>query len=86
MQTMSVTYFTEWLAKAKRGDRAEYHLGFLAVDRTFTAYIGTREITLFNVPVNSMGEAAWQAHLAGKVALFQMKIADGYFGYLAVKL
>jgi hypothetical protein len=62
------------LANLDKGRSMVYHVGFLARDRGEAHWI------------NEIAGAAWDAHLAGKVALTQRKLGDSDYEYIATGL
>jgi hypothetical protein len=57
--------FEKWVEQAAPGSRRTYHIGFLMDDRKASVSANV---------VNSIGHAAWEAMLMGKVHLTQRKL------------
>lgn len=74
MATTSLTgaQFANELARARKGDHIVYHIGVLMADR------------VYDVEVDSVARAAWQAHVDDKVRLFQRRVRPSACQYVAV--
>lgn len=82
---MTAGEFKEWLHTSKAGQPCIYHTGFLAVDRGF--YVGTVEDIGFipNPVVHELAKDVLQAWDDNKIHLFQRKLHDSVYQYIAVK-
>ena len=69
--------FIRWLAEARRGEGAIYHIGNLMADR---------QNGLDYQHVHAMGVTAWSAYKDKICTLIQNKRDDGLYEYIAVKL
>jgi hypothetical protein len=67
------TPFERWLVRAKRGMSFAYYIGLLMVDREYSK------------AVNATGLAAWRAMEEGRIRLFQRKLKEGCYEYIAVR-
>lgn len=78
--------FQDWIKNAKPGKFYIYHTGFLTVDRgTIVDDDPSHPLSVPVEPVHSLGKAAIEAFDAKRVHLFQRKIHDGVYQYIAVK-
>lgn len=78
--------FDDWLDTAKTGQVLTYYRGFLKMDRTFTISIEPDRVELvLDEDVDKVGRHAMAAFVDGKVHLFQRKVADGVYEYIAMK-
>lgn len=78
--------FSDWIANAKPSEVYVYHTGFLAIDRGL--YIGDIEHGGLFIPkpeVDAIARMAVDASDDEKVYLFQRKLQDRVYDYLAVK-
>lgn len=69
--------FREWIDTAQTGQVYVYHTGFLVVDRCSSGRILPNTHYIANL--------ALEAFDAGKLHLFQRKIHDGVYEYIAMK-
>lgn len=77
---LSVDAFNAWVADAPRGDRLEYHSGFLAIDREE----GRSNLSpAARKRCNELANVAAKAAAESKVALVQRRIGPGAFSYIA---
>lgn len=74
--------FQYWLDNPEDVKQCKYYVGNLGNDRYLKWALIHPEI---NIPVNALAEAAWDAHIAGKVHLTQRKLGDGRYAYYATK-
>jgi hypothetical protein len=83
--TLSDTSVRTWLETSKPGHVLLYHVGFLSIDRCNAAYKnGVLEYDC-TTPISDKANMIIEAWEAGKVHIFQRKIADMKYEYLAVK-
>ncbi len=73
--------FSKWLEAAKPGDRLEYHLGHLGVDRargfSHLHEKSRRELCVVADRVASLADE-------GRLVLVQWRVGDGLFSYVAI--
>lgn len=69
-----------WLDKAQNGSWCLYWEGYLAYDRGQDARHPERA---GEYPARSVGRAVWEAHLRGRVELFQKRVGMGHYRYWA---
>lgn len=86
-ENLKVKKFKEWIENARPGKFYIYHTGFLTIDRGRIVDSGDARTDVFVPvePVHSLGEAAIEAFDAKRVHLFQRKLHDGVYEYIAVK-
>lgn len=80
--------FKHWLDTANIGQVYIYYTGHLAVDRGTIVdmhIIGAVPLFIPNGEVDGLGRAAIEAWEADKVHLFQRKIHDNEYQYIAMK-
>lgn len=78
MTTQKAVEFSDWVARAKPGERVIYHVGFLANDRD-SQIKGSRD-------VDAVATKAAQLCKKGMIHLCQAKTAAiGNYAYLAVR-
>jgi hypothetical protein len=73
--------FRAWVARAKPGERLEYHQGFLTVDRSPGSRLAEHERRL----LTTLAGAALSAAEADQVHLVQRRNGPADFSYLAIK-
>lgn len=86
MANSKVEDFREWIKSAKVGKVFIYHTGHLAVDRGVIVDNGT-DMPLFipNGDIHELGKLAIRAFEQGVVYLFQRKLHDNVWEYIAMK-
>lgn len=78
--------FQDWIRNARTGKIYIYYTGHLAVDRGTIIDNGTdTPVFIPVVPVHELGKAAIDAFDAGRIHLFQRKLHDNVFQYIAMK-
>jgi hypothetical protein len=77
--------FQNWLVLAPAGDRLVYHTGQLAAEREREKEFGSRTITIYIEPENTVATMAYNAYTLGRVELVQKRVADHVFDYIAIK-
>lgn len=85
MKSNKLEEFRDWIETARTGQIFIYHTGFLAVDRGNIVNFGDADIVLPNEPVNTLATLAINGFDAGKLHLFQRKLHDGVYQYIAMK-
>ena len=75
---LSMATFRAWLARAKPGERLQYHQGFLVCDRTAGSEQDRRRL-------RAVADAMREAAAAGKVHLIQRRDGPCNFAYFAIK-
>lgn len=78
--------FADWIKNAKASEVFVYHRGYLAIDRGI--YIGDVErggIFVPDIEVDTLARMAIDAFDANIVYLFQRKLQDRVYDYLAIK-
>lgn len=81
-----VEAFHDWLASSRPGQVYVYYTGFLAVDRG--SFIVDPDLRIEFVPnsdIDALGKSAIDAFEANRVHLFQRKIHDKVYEYIAMK-
>lgn len=78
--------FYDWINTATTGQVYLYHTGFLAQDRGTIIDVGS-DMPLFipNGDIHEIGKLAIDAFNTKRVHLFQRKIHDGVYEYIAMK-
>lgn len=76
-----VDRFREWLDHAAAGQVYVYHTGRLDTDR------GTclGDVWISAGDIDQLGDMAYEAFVGGKVHLFQRKLHDNEYEYIAMK-
>ena len=74
---------SRFLKESKPGDTLTYHTGFLAQDRLNVYSFGGDVFTTINTTVDWVGNAMWKAYQRGIVSLFQKKLGDNRYSYIA---
>lgn len=77
--------FEYWIKNARPGKFYIYHTGFLTVDRGHIVNTPDGGVFVCTGEVHSLGKAAIEAFYAKRVHLFQRKLHDGVYEYIAVK-
>lgn len=79
--------FREWIVKARPGQVFTYYTGFLAVDRGHIVDFGGDNEPEFiaSGDINDLAKMALYAFEAGRLHLFQRKIHDHEYEYIAMK-
>lgn len=78
--------FNEWLSSTTPGQVFTYHTGFLAVDRGTIVDYGDGQLSFVpNGDVDELGKATLSAFDTGRVHLFQRKVHDRVYQYIAMK-
>lgn len=86
MQIERVEAFREWLATSPVGKFYIYHTGFLAIDRVKVIVDEKGDIVYSPVPeIHELAKLAIDAFEDNTVHLFQRKIHDNEYQYIAVK-
>lgn len=80
---MDATEFQKWVDTSNTGAFIVYHTGFLSVDRVSMQVHDFSYVP--NPPVDDLAVSAIEAFERGKVHLFQRKISDMVYQYIAVK-
>lgn len=86
MEKPNLSEFKDWIKNARTGQVYKYHTGFLAVDRNSIVDI-TDSIPIL-VPGGVVHEIALEALYAfdtKRVYLFQRKLHEGVYEYIAMK-
>lgn len=78
---ITAEYFNNWVRTAKPGWELVYHVGHLAFDRE-TVYEETGRVRRYE-PQHSTGNAAYAAYEDGLVELFQKRISENRWHYIA---
>jgi hypothetical protein len=78
---ISLAAFRAWLARAKPGERLEYHRGFLTIDRSSASRHAERE----RRALAKLADVALNAAEADRVHLVQRRNGPADFTYLAIK-
>jgi hypothetical protein len=78
---ISLAAFRAWLARAKPGERLEYHRGFLTIDRSSASRHTERE----RRALAKLADTALKAAEADRVHLVQRRNGPADFTYLAIK-
>lgn len=85
---VSAVEFNNWLKRSRQGGMCIYHTGFLAVDRFYRIFDpskGDSAPLLIGNDIHATATSAMNAWEAGKVHLFQRKLHDGVYQYIAMK-
>jgi hypothetical protein len=85
---VTANQFKEWVRRSRQGGMCIYYKGYLAIDRFEKIYDPTKidaEPTLIGNAIDGTGRAALEAFDAGKVHLFQRKLHDCEYEYIAMK-
>lgn len=78
--------FRDWLRTATPGQVYTYYTGFLAVDRGTIVDYGNGEFTIVpNEAIDELARDAISAFESNRVHLFQRKIHDRVYEYIAMK-
>lgn len=78
--------FQDWIKHARTGQVYKYHTGFLAVDRqSIVNVVDNLPILVNGGPVDAMASEAILAFDAKRIHLFQRKLKDGVYEYIAMK-
>lgn len=78
--------FSKWIANAKASEVYVYHTGFLAIDRgVYIGDISDGGLFIPNPEVDTVARMAIDASDAEKVYLFQRKLHDKVYDYIAIK-
>jgi hypothetical protein len=77
----TVPQLHQWLERAPVGAWALYWEGYLAYDRGVEQRQPTTRSGEY--PARAVGQALWQAHLRGRVELFQKRVGMGHYRYWA---
>lgn len=78
--------FRDWLKEATPGQVYVYYTGLLSVDRGICFDHGTSGPEFIpNEDIDNLGRDAISAFKANRVHLFQRKIHDGVYEYIAMK-
>lgn len=86
MAKSRVEAFRDWIDTATPGQVYPYHHGVLASDRGYIIDTGIHEFQFVpNGDIDEMGKLALAAFDAHKVHLFQRKLHDNYYEYIAMK-
>lgn len=86
MSTTRVEAFNEWLKTAPPGQVFTYYTGFLALDRGEIVDIGDGvQLVIPKGDIDTLGRMAIDAFYSGQVHLFQRKIHDHEYQYIAMK-
>lgn len=78
--------FTQWIAASHKGDRFQYHLGFLLHDRRFKV-TSTNSVSLMveNIPLGEIAAAVLRAYEDGYIVPVQKRLAEDVYQYLAIR-
>lgn len=87
MTKTRVEAFREWLDTARTGQVFIYYTGFLSVDRgSYVDYADGHPVTFEpSGDIDTLGEMAFAEFKNGRVHLFQRKIHDNEYQYIAMK-
>lgn len=79
--------FVSWIAQSHKGDRFQYHLGFLLHDRRFkvTSAINGTGIMIDNLPLGDIAAAVIAAYEEGYIVPVQKRLAEDVYQYLAIR-
>lgn len=78
--------FKYWIDHARAGQVYLYHKGFLAVDRqTVVDIVGSLPVLVNGGAIHELAMAAIDAFDAKRIHLFQRKLQDGVYEYIAMK-
>lgn len=88
--TNRVTAFRKWLATARAGSIYVYYTGVLALDRgsyimVHDEKLGSNYEWLANSEIDGLAKAAMEAWESGRAHLFQRKLHDHEYDYIAMK-
>lgn len=87
MAPTKVEAFDDWLLRSRVGKIHIYHTGSLLSDRGRLIDYGDGQPLVFEPcgDVDAVGRAAMDAFVAGRVYLFQRKLHDHVYQYIAMK-
>jgi len=87
MSKSRVEAFNDWITHSRAGQVYIYYTGFLAVDRGTIMDWGNGENPVFiaNGDIHDLGKTAIEAWEANRIHLFQRKIHDREYQYIAMK-
>lgn len=87
MEKTRVEKFREWIDTARAGRIYIYYTGRLSIDRGTIVDYGDGAAPVFvpNGDINELGKLALDAFEANRVHLFQRKIHDREYQYIAMK-
>lgn len=86
MEKPNLEEFKNWIAHARTGQVYKYHKGFLAVDRnTIVDLVDNLPVLVPGGDVHSIAMEAINAFDAKRVHLFQRKLQEGVYEYIAMK-
>lgn len=86
MEKPNLKEFKDWLKNAQTGQIYKYHTGLLAVDRQSIVGVVDNLPILFNGgSVHDIATEALNAFDAKRIHLFQRKLQDGVYEYIAMK-
>ncbi len=81
-----VEKFRDWIKTSRPGQIYIYYTGFLAIQRGHIIDIGGREqYMIANGDVDALGNLAASAFEDNRVHLFQRKLRDNEYEYIAMK-
>ena len=74
--------YTDWLARAKKGEKVVYFDGFLMFERQKIVMSGNKDS--FPQRIRT-GMLAWKSYLDGLVTLVQHRKDEGEYEYIAIR-
>lgn len=77
--------FREWLGHATAGHHYVYFQGNMMTARGEWRSVNDDLIFFPNTEINSLADTVYEAHLAHRVYLFQRKLHDNEYQYIAMK-
>lgn len=82
----SANDFLKWLSESRTGGMCIYYTGFLAVDRfTIVGKDPETQITIRKPEIDDLARVVIDAFDRGRVHLFQRKLHDNEYQYIAMK-
>lgn len=82
---MSPEFFQNWVRNSKPGWQLPYYEGWLCEDRSHSVTMLGRIHTFPNKPLDELADAVMGAAVKGQVLLFQQRLGEGRWRYLAVR-
>lgn len=79
--------FEDWISNARTGQVYTYHVGYLAIDRgtIINCPNSDRTLVIPNGDIDGLATLALEGFERGKLHLFQRKIHDREYEYIAMK-